>query len=168
MSAKVTVTKDLTKKLAAQLKALVRDQVLVGIPSSTAGREPDPENPEPINNATIGWLMENGSPAANIPSRPHLKAGIIKAKDEIVSRYRSGAKALLDGRIDDPEVIHTAVGLIAENSIKGLIEDGTELAPLSERTLAARRARGRTGTKPLLDTGAYRNAITHVVRPKKG
>lgn len=167
MSAKVTVTKDRTKQLAAALKALVRDQVLVGIPASTAGREPDAENPEPINNATIGYIMENGSPAANIPPRPHLKKGIAKAQGEIVKRYKGGAKAVIDGKVSDPTVIHTAVGLIAESAVKSLIEDGSELAPLSPRTLAARRARGRTGTKPLIDTGAYRNAITHVVRPKR-
>lgn len=167
MRAKVTVTKDRTKQLAAKLKALVRDQVLVGIPSSTAGRELDPENPEPINNATIGYILENGSPAANIPARPHLKPGVANAGGTIADRYKKGAKALLDGKIDDPTIVHTAVGLIAENSVKALIEAG-DFAPLSPRTLQARRARGRTSEKPLVDTGAYRNAITHVVRPKKG
>jgi hypothetical protein len=167
VSAKVTVTKDRTKQLAAALKALVRDQVLVGIPSGTAGREPDPENPEPINNATLGYILESGSPAANIPSRPHLKPGVAAAGGQIADRYKKGAKALIDGKIDDVEAVHTAVGILAENSVKGLIDDGN-FAPLAERTLAARRARGRTSTKPLVDTGAYRNAITHVVRPKKG
>jgi len=167
VSAKVTVGKDRTKELAAALKALVRDQVLVGIPSSTAGREPDPEDPEPINNATLGYILEMGSPAANIPERPHLKPGVAAACDPIVDRYNKGAKALLDGRIDNVEAVHTAVGIIAENSVKNLIDAGN-FAPLAERTLAARWARGRASTKPLVDTGAYRNAITHVVRPKKG
>lgn len=163
------VTKDIVGQVLKGITGLEREQVLVGIPADNADRLiDDAADRGPINNAAIGYIMENGSPAANIPARPHLKAGIGKAKDQIVGRYKSGAKALLDGKIDNAEVIHTAVGLIAENSVKALIEDGTELAPLSERTLAARRARGRTGTKPLLDTGAYRNAITHVVRPKKG
>lgn len=163
---KVIVKVDRTKALAAELRALAADQVLVGIPSSVAGRDPDPDNPEPINNATIGYIMENGSPAANIPARPHLSAGINRAKDQIVEKYRKGAKAVMDGKVD-ARGVHTAVGLIAENSVKTLIEEGTALAPLAPRTLAARRAKGRTGTTPLLDSGAYRNAITHVVRARK-
>lgn len=165
MSAKVIVKIDKTKALADQLKALARDRVLVGIPSSTAGREPDPEHPEPINNATIGYIMENGSPAANIPARPHLKRGIEMAKAKIVDKYRKGAKALFDGKITDAEDVHTAVGFIAEDSIKTLIETG-DFTPLAPRTLAARRARGITSEKPLTDTGAYKAAITHVVRKR--
>jgi hypothetical protein len=33
-------------------------------------------------------------------------------------------------------------------------------------TLERRRAKGRTGTKPLIDTGQLRNAITYVLRKK--
>jgi hypothetical protein len=37
---------------------------------------------------------------------------------------------------------------------------------LAERTLAARKARGRTGEKPLIDTGQLRNAVTFVVQAR--
>ena len=59
-----------------------------------------------------------------------------------------------------------AAGLIAQNSVRRTLTTAA-YRPLSERTLAERRARGRTGTKPLIDTGQYRNSITYVVRDGK-
>ncbi len=162
---RLKVTLDISGKVLAAMKNLSRDQVLVGIPSTAAEREPDPDDPEPINNAAIGFLMENGSPAQNLPARPHVKPGIMDAKDEIIRRYETGGRAILEGRITDPDVIHEAVGIVAENAIKAKIADG-QFVPLSPRTLAARRRKGRTSEKPLQDTGQYRNAITHVIRPK--
>ena len=159
------VTKDDVGAVLKAIRGLERNQVLVGIPSSAAGRRPDPADPQPINNAVIGYVMENGSPARNIPARPHLTAGIADAKDEIAARYKAGARAVLDGRVKDPDKVHTAVGLIAEKSVKAKITAG-EFAPLAPATIAARRRRGRKSEKPLIDTGQYRNAITHVVRPK--
>lgn len=162
---RVKVTIDRTGALAKALKELAAKRVLVGIPSSTATREPDPEDPTPMNNAAIGYLMENGSPAQNLPERAHLKPGVASVEGEIADRYKAGAKALLDGRLTDVDVVHHTVGLVAENAVKRKITDGP-FVPLSARTLAARKRKGRTGDKPLIDTGAYRNAITHVIRPR--
>lgn len=161
----VKVTKDNTKAFFKSLKALTDKQVLVGIPSNTAGRQPEPGEPADINNATIGYLMENGSPAANIPERPHLKEGVASVTDQIVARYKAGAKAVLDGRSGSLDPTHVAVGLIAQNAVRAKITTGP-FAPLAQSTLAKRRSRGRTGTKPLIDTGQYRAATTFVVRPK--
>lgn len=165
MNPNVTVTKDRMAVVLASLKKLERNQVLVGIPAAQAPRQIEPGDRGPINNAAIGYIMENGSPAANIPARPHLKAGITDVKDEIAARYKAGAKALLDNKLQDPDKVHTAVGLIAEKSVKAKINAG-EFAPLAAATIAARKRRGRKSEKPLVDTGQYRNAITHVVRPK--
>lgn len=163
MSVKVTV--DRVAAVLKSINGLTKNQVLVGIPAEHADRQPDPEQPEPANNAMIGYLMENGSPAQNIPARPHMRPGIESVKDEISKRYKDGAAAVMDGRVSDPDKVHTAVGLIAEKGIKAKITDGP-FVPLSPRTIAARKARGRTGEKPLLDTGQYRRAITHVIRSK--
>jgi hypothetical protein len=159
------VTKDSVAQVLKSIRELTKHEVLVGIPADHSERKPDPDETEAANNALIGYVMENGSPARNIPARPHMKAGVESARDEIVRRYEDGGKAILDGRIKDADKVHNAVGLIAENSIKRKITDGP-FAPLAPRTLAARKRRGRTGDKPLIDTGQYRRAITHVIRPK--
>lgn len=159
----VKVTRDETAKLQKALAALSRSQVLVGIPSSTAGRKADDSGE--ISNAVIGYLMETGSPAGNIPERPHLRPGVADAKDAIIARYRAGGKAVLDGRAASLDPTHHTVGLIAQASVRAKITNGT-FEPLAASTLAARRRRGRTGDKPLIDTGQYRNSISYVVRPK--
>lgn len=159
------VTKDLSKAFARSLRALTDKQVLVGIPSKTAGRRPEPGEPSDINNAAIGYLMETGSPAANLPERPHLKVGVASVKDPIIERYKAGGKAVLDRAAPNLDATHTAVGLIAQAGVRAKITAGP-FAPLADTTLAARRRKGRTGTKPLIDTGQYRQAINFVVRPK--
>jgi phage gpG-like protein len=164
--AKLTVTIDRTGALRKALADLVRHRVLVGIPDTTAEREPDPEDPHPLSNAAIGYIHEFGAPEANIPARPFLRPGVQNAMPEIIKRYQAGAKALLDGRITDADQIHNTVGLIAQSAVKAKITDGP-FAALSDATLANRKAKGRTGTSPLIDTGQLRNAVTCVIRPAK-
>jgi hypothetical protein len=156
----VKITKDRVPAMLKAIKDLTSLEVLVGIPDANAGRDEGA-----ISNAEIGYLMETGSPAQNIPERPFLVPGVESIRDKIAKRMRAGAEAALAGRNADVEGTLTSVGLTAENAVKTKITDGP-FAPLSPKTLAKRRARGRTGEKPLIDTGQLRRAVTHVVRKK--
>lgn len=161
------VTKDNVARVMKSMRAMAERQVLVGIPSETADRKPDQgEAAAPINNATIGYIMEFGSPAKNIPARPHLIPGSKKAMPEVIKTYRIGAKLLIDGDASGLEKAHMAVGLKVQSAVKQWITDSGHFAPLAPATLAGRRARGRKGEKPLIDTGQYRNSITFVIRQK--
>lgn len=160
----IKVTKDSTKAILASIRALTKDRVLVGIPAEGATREPDADDPHPdINNAEIGYLNEFGEPALNIPARPHLVPGVEKITKRVEELYRAGAKAALDGNASAIDKAHMKVGMVAASSVQETITDGG-FAPLAKATLAKRKAAGRTGEKPLLDTGQYRRAITYVVR----
>lgn len=139
-----------------RMAAVAQRDVLVGIP---AGEQRD-DGP---TNAEIGYQNEFGSPANNIPARPHLIPGVAAVQDKAVARLTQAASAAATGRMSDAERHLHAAGLIAQNSVRRTLTTAA-YRPLSERTLAERRARGRTGTKPLIDTGQYRNAITYVVR----
>lgn len=162
----VTVTKDKVAALLKSIQGLEGKQALVGVPAANAGRDPDPEDPQPINNAALAYIHDNGSPAANIPERPFTRPGIESVQDQIADRYKKGARAVLDGRVSDMDVVHDAVGQIAEDAIKRKITDGP-FTPLAPATIAKRKARGRKSEKPLIDSAQMRNAITHVVRPKR-
>lgn len=147
---------DALPDLLRRMAAVAQRDVLVGIPSGEQ-RDDGPTNAE------IGYQNEFGSPANNIPARPHLIPGVAAVQDKAVARLTQAASAAATGRMSDAERHLHAAGLLAQNSVRRTLTTAA-YRPLSERTLAERRARGRTGTKPLIDTGQYRRAITYVVR----
>lgn len=156
----VKITKDRVADVLKAVQSLVKSEVLIGIPASASARDDSP-----LGHAGIGYLMETGSPSQNIPPRPHLVPGIETARDKIEKKMRAGAKAALDGKTADVNAALVGAGIVAERAVKAKISDGP-FATLSPKTLAKRRAKGRPGEKPLIDTGEYRRAITHVVRKK--
>jgi hypothetical protein len=172
----ITIQRDHLAKLMQDIKRLSGHDVLVGIPETKADRYEDLKAarqvakagglPLPgVNNAMIGYFHEMGAPRANIPARPFLVPGIVDATPRLVTQMRAGVEAALKG--DSAGLDHRmhSAGMIAQNSVRAKINSGLP-PPLSDRTIRARLARGRTGTVPLIDTGQLRNAITYVIRPK--
>lgn len=157
----VTVTIDKVAQALASISELVKKDVLVGIPDSA----PERRDETPLSNAQIGYIQEFGSPINNIPERPFLIPGVENARPEVLEEFRGGAKAALDGNTSQVERSLVRAGIQAQNAVRAKIQDGPFL-PLKPTTLAARRRRGRTGDKPLLDTGQLRNSVTFVIRKK--
>jgi hypothetical protein len=169
-------------KLKERLKSLMINEVLVGVPSDNAERK---DSNEP-NNAMLAYIHDNGSPAQNIPARPFMRPGIERAKTGIVKAMEIGAKSCLNGANDAPDVALHQVGLIAQRSIRGRINEGIA-PPLAAATLRARIASGRAAkgakaelarreqggmpsatasAKPLIVTGQLRNSINYAIRKK--
>jgi hypothetical protein len=115
------------------------------------------------NNALLGYVHEYGSPAQNIPARPFLHPGINNARAGIERHMKKAAQLALLGKSDEVTGELEKVGLIAMVSVQRKINAGP-FEPLKPATLAARRRRGRTGTKPLIDTTQLERSITYVVR----
>ena len=173
------VQNSLSKLLGNVNKLARNNEVLVGVPRDESARQTNE-----MNNATLAYIHDKGSPAANIPARPFMDPGIKDVQDKIAKQLAQGAKGLLVQ--NDASVINTSLnraGLIAQNSIKRVINNG--IAPaLALSTLQARARRGRKGAKteiasreagneatltnakPLVDTGQLRNSITYVVNKK--
>jgi phage gpG-like protein len=149
-------------KFKAAFKNLSSKEVLVGIPSEATERD----GSEPITNAELGYIHEHGSPEMNIRARPFLAVGVRLVKPKIAKQFKTSAQRVLKSGKDDNDVGLNRVGMIAQNSVRKTINDGTGFEALSDKTLKARRKRGRTGIKPLIDTGQLRNSITYVIRKK--
>ena len=160
---KVELKADNLSKIMESVQQLTKKDVLVGIPAENAKRQPDPEDPEPMSNAAIGYIMETGSPSQNIPARPHMIPAIKEQALKISQYLQAAAKAALNG--DAPGILRglNAAGLYASTAIKKKITDGLE-PPLAASTMAARQREGFDGDKPLIRTGQYRNSITYVLR----
>lgn len=189
MKSGVKVTGDSAESILAAIKEMAKKDVLVGIPEEDSDRDD-----VPFGNAAIGYINENGSPAQNIPARPHLVPGVKSVQDKTIPELRSAALAVLSGDIAGAEVALNRAGTIAADGVKRFITTA-DFAPLADSTIAARARRGRKGAskelerrdaggkidavneasgqmvsnenaRPLIDTGKYRRAITHVVRDK--
>jgi len=162
------VTVDKTKDVKKALAALTENQVLVGIPSDPKNnkRKPDVDGKQPkATNAEIGYRNENGEPEYNIPARPHLVPGVRDALPQTTNYLKQGAQLALSGKPESVDKALNAAGLAAVNAVRAKLTNGP-FAPLSERTLEARRAKGRTGESPLIDTTQYRTAQTYVIRKR--
>jgi hypothetical protein len=156
-------TKSNTAQFRKALEGLLKREVLVGIPAANAARDPEPGEKAVATNALLGYVHEYGSPAKNIPARPFLHPGIANARADIEVHMKKAGQLALAGKSDEIGQELEKVGLIAQVSVQKKITDGP-FEPLKPATLAARRRRGRTGDRPLLDTGQLRRAITYVVR----
>lgn len=179
MKSGAQMTIDRVAAITKGVGSLVARDVLVGIPQTKAPREGDR-----MNNATIGYIMENGSAAANIPARPWLVPGVRDARAEVASELGGAAKAALSGQVGAIGSSLERAGLVAQNAVRAKINSG-DFTPLSDATLKARARRGKRGSKgaraeldsrtagnapstefakPLIDSGQLRNSISYVVR----
>lgn len=162
----VQVIADNSKALEKALRELTKRDVYVGIPSTEAARPATPEEPKPINNAVIGYVMEHGMPEMNVPARAWLVPGVQAAAKDITPIFRKAGQNALAGNTEDVDRGMNAAGLKTQSIIKMRVDDG--IAPeLKESTLAARRSRGHQGTTPLVETHKFVNAIKYVIRDRK-
>jgi hypothetical protein len=186
---------DRLDEVLKSIASLVQQQVLIGVPDSTAGRK---DEGEPISNAEIGYVMETGSPANNVPARPHLVPGVEDALPKVTEQLQRGVGAALAGNLDKVGQQLNAAGTLAVSSVRLWIRNNIP-PPLAPSTIANRfRQRGTksqrksekeygalidagaqaagmslseiqsaAGIIPLINTGEYLKSITYVVRKKK-
>ena len=184
----VIKTRDASTGIGVAVRHLLKSHVVVGIPDTAAERKPeDGGKGTPPSNATIGYAMEFGLPDKNVPARPFLIPGTESVKNEVAMRLAKAGEAALTG---DPAAVERgleAVGIVAADAVRRRITDGP-FAPLSQRTIEARAARGRKGARqflklqgegtpdavlhdarlvvPLIDSGQLRRSVQYLVRNK--
>ena len=153
--------------LVRALNALTHNDVLVGVPEKTAGRKT--QGKRQMNNATLAYIHDNGSPLAHIPQREFLRPGIKNAQQDIVKYLEGAGKAALNGKEQTIGKYLDAAGLTAQKSIRRKIQTGP-FTPLKAATVKARKrkhpSRKNTRVTPLIDTGSMLASISYVIRSK--
>ena len=175
----LTVTKDNVAKMLREVEELTSARLLIGLPGKTADRKGDGGGKDPINNPTIGYIMEMGAPEANIPARPFLVPGVAAAQDECIALMKEGARKALGGQKGAADGAMNKAGMAAVSAVQQRILSNIP-PPLSETAIRDRwnRQKARKG-KPiprsfrdsvvaLINTGAFYRAITYVIRKKGG
>ncbi|WP_186072124.1 hypothetical protein [Burkholderia gladioli] len=130
----VKMTQDNLDAVLKSIAALVQQEVLVGVPDSTAGRK---DEGQPISNAEIGYIMETGSPANNVPARPHLVPGVEHALPAVTKQLERGVGAALDGKLEKVDQQLHAAGRLAVSSVRLTIRNNIP-PPLAPSTVANR------------------------------
>jgi hypothetical protein len=153
------VTKVIDRKIGVAIGQIPRGMdefaVVVGFLDSTNER-----SDSPMGNATLAYIHENGSPAANIPARPFLARGVDSVRDAIAAVLRDAARQSLAG---DAGAVHRGLqraGIVAAGGVQQYMASGT-FAPLAPSTI-----RRKGSSRPLIDTGQLRQSVTYAVRPK--
>jgi hypothetical protein len=162
ITSKLTITRGKLSPFAREVTGELEKRVAIGFPAGGPSRQPEPGEEAPPSNAAIAYLQERGAPDQNLPARPFLVPGVESIEAEAVARLKKAAAAALAGDLAAPERALNAIGLQGVSAVRERITEGA-FAPLSERTLQARKARGRTSEKPLIDTSQMRAAVTYVI-----
>ena len=144
--------------IVKNMRALTNKRVLVGVPASTTERDDSP-----LTNAELGMIHEFGAPEANIPARPFLGPGVEGAEEKLTQQMEKAAVAAVQGSTGDIDAALDAIGLTAQSAVRAKITEGP-FQPLAPDTIANRLRRGRTGDRPLIDTGKLRQSLTYVIR----
>lgn len=164
---KIVQSADRLPQLMKNVHDLTRKVVLVGVPDERAQREAGDEGEQgPVNNATLAFIHQNGSPAANIPPRPFMTEGAKFGQDKITAGLKRIGDAALDPKTTTEKLnqLYGRLGQDAASAIKRKLTLGP-WHELADSTKAFRRRIGkRLDMKPLIFTGQLRAAITWVVR----
>lgn len=189
------ITKDNVAQVKKSIAALTNQHVLVGVPAEKADRDVDSDGKTPpINNAALAYIHNNGAPEAGIPARPHLVPGVKRVQENTIRRLRAAAVAAMDG--GKQEVVDSnlgAAGMAAVTAVKQVLSENVP-PPLQPETIKNRfrqratvtRRKGEeqyldlvgrgkdpgiaqadAGIVALVNTGAFRNAYTYVIRKYK-
>jgi hypothetical protein len=155
---KVVKRLDKTGDIIAGLQSIDAQRVLAGIPQKEINRKE--EGP---NNAELAYIHSKGSPMNNIPARPFMEPSI-EANRDAIARIQAGIiKDALSGKTNVADAGFNRLGLYVSTEAKRWFTNpANNWAPNSPITIA------RKGSdKPLIDTGALRQAITYVVDTKR-
>ena len=165
------------------MTALGEFEVLVGIPEEKTERKNVEGGDEPVTNAMIAFIQDQGAPEKNIPQREFMKPGVENAMEPIVEQLRRGLNAALRDDLIGVQRAFNSAGIAAQRGIQNKIKEGVP-PPLSDRTLQERARKGREGAKlelerraageepstdlatPLIDTTEMLQSIKYVVRDK--
>lgn len=181
--------KDQTGTLMDRIKALTKQDVLVGIPQENSSR-PGQE----VNNAELLFIHTNGSPVRSIPARPVLEPAITAKgnKEPIAGELGQAMKAILQNQPGPAKQHMKLAGMTAQNAARTWFTDPRNgWAPNSPLTVLRKldKLRGAKAAKameafeageatfifkdqeygvntPLIDTGEMRKAITWLIREK--
>jgi hypothetical protein len=142
------------RSLSARVASLVKENVKVGV---IGGEEADGTSLADVMNwIEFGTVNDDGT--VRQPERPVLRRTINQNMDYFRAINAANLPRVLDGRMA-AGIALDLLGLAAVSKVKQAMVDGP-WAPNAPSTIARKGS-----SKPTIDTGHLRQAMTHVVEP---
>lgn len=140
------------------------NEVYVGIQQKETKREG-----EPITNAELLFIHTNGSPVNNIPPRPVIEPAIKDDNERLSNMMKKAAQLVLAGKIEEAIIQLKKTGMRGQNvSRQWFYNPKNNWAPNSPAVIRAKRKKGTTHPRPLIDTDELHKSITYFVKTKGG
>lgn len=130
------------------LDLILRD--LRRMSASAAAGAHDEENAKKLAFAEFGTV--------NAPARPAMSAAVDRSQGAVFASVTRKVAAVFDGQTRSGVAIVTDVGADLAELVRDEIGNNTP-PPLAESTIAARRRRGNTSTRTLVDSGDMQRSI---------
>ena len=141
------------RELRSRLEGMADKEVVVGVTRASAGRDQTGE----INNAELLAVHEFGTKDGRIPERAPIRSSMAKHQDKYVTTHAENLRKVVRGDMPFDKSLDL-LGLRAAADVQQNIRDG-DFVPLAQSTIDRKGS-----SKPLIDSGGMRQAITHEVR----
>lgn len=115
-------------------------------------------NHDGVTNAELAAIHTFGALAMKLPARPFLAEGVIADSRQIGDVAAIAARRLANSKAS-PDQVMGLIGEAAVAAVRRYISTGSNLAPLSAKTIAAKGS-----VRPLVDTGQLVGAISYDVK----
>ena len=159
----IRTTIDKTSKLIKGLEFIKESDVLVGIPQKKNKREVGDE----VTNSELLFIHTKGSPINNIPARPVIELAIEDDSERLSKMLKDAANSAMDGNEEDAIKKLRLTGMRGQNVSRAWFTNPKNNWPPNAPSVEkAKREKGSTDPKPLIDTGELRKSITYVIEKK--
>lgn len=145
------------KDIAKRVTGLANKEVAAGFPHGSEAGSQTYDNGASVLDVAI-W---NQFGTNRIPARPFIDRAVDRIENDESGSGSYIAKQVIDGKISSGTALKQ-IGLVAENAIREAITDDM-YEPNAPSTIRRKRS-----SKPLIDTGKMRQAVTSVVRNRSG
>lgn len=160
---------DAEQKIKDALQFLKDTTVYVGVPENKTVRRKEDGEKVAITNAELMFIHTNGSPRNNIPARPVIEPAIEDDKERISKMFKDAGQTMINQGKDAAMKKLKLIGMRAQNVCRAwFVNPKNNWPPNSPATIAAKRAKGATKPRPLIDTGQLRRSIIYFVETKGG
>ena len=156
------------KNIKQAIAFMKSNKVYVGIPEKNSDRGGK------MTNVQLAYIHSNGSPKMHIPPRPFLEPGVEDAREAIAEEMGEAALAASEGDFGAAMAHLDGAGQEGENGVKLRFGTGAANAPITVHggwmmnpvSHKPFHVKGKGSSAPLIDTGALRQSVTHVIESK--